>query len=359
MKTPFKVSLVGLDSQIVPDSVISGFAERNIDLVVHECENRQDLAEWAGDADVVWVFGSSRCLHGQMSPEELSILPNCGAIIRTGSGTDNVPVKAATKLGIVVANTPDGLNDAVSDHAIGLLFAVIRQIALQDRNVRNRIWDRSRGFPNWHLTGQTLGLVGFGRIARTVVEKMAGFKMTNLAYDPLVPPQVFAQHSVQSVSLDELFQRSDFVSIHCPLTAQTRHLIGRAQFDRMKPEAILINTSRGPVVDESALIAALASKQICGAGLDVLEKEPPDWDNPLFQFDNVVITPHLAGYSDQYLPNSWRLSMETAIDLSQGKWPRSCVNPEVRARWKLTREMGPSSKPLRTNEPDLGSHKEP
>src|SRR5262249_42179 len=160
--------------------------------------------------------------------------------------------------------------------------AVTRQIALQDRNVRNRIWDRSRGFPNWHLTGQTLGLVGFGRIARTIVEKMAGFKMTNLAYDPLVPPHLFAHHSLQTVSVDELFQRSDFVSIHCPLTTQTRHLIGSPQFDKMKPEAILINTSRGQVVDEMALIAALASKKICGAGLDVLEKEPPDWDNPLF-----------------------------------------------------------------------------
>jgi len=337
MKTPFEVALVGLDSQAVPDSVVSGLAEQAINLVVHECGNRKELAEWAGDADIVWVFGSSRCLHGQMSPEELSILPKCGAIIRTGSGTDNVPVKAATKLGIVVANTPDALNDAVSDHAIGLLFAVIRQIALQDRNVRNGIWDRTRGYPNWHLTGQTLGLVGFGRIARTVVKKLAGFQMTNLAYDPFVLPEVFAKHSARSVSLDELFRRSDFVSIHCPLTQETRHLIGKAEFEKMKREAILINTSRGPVIDESALIAALKSGQIAGTGLDVLETEPPDFDNPLLEFDQVVMTPHLGGYSDQYLPNCWRLSMETAIDLRKGKWPRSCVNPEVQPRWNLTR----------------------
>ena len=337
MENSFKVALVGLDGQALPDSVVKGLAEQAINLVVHECENHADLAQWAGDADVVWVLGSSRCLHGQMSPEELTILPKCGAIIRTGSGTDNVPVKAATKLGIVVANTPDALNDAVSDHAIGLLFAVIRQIALQDRNVRNGIWDRTRGYPNWHLKEQTLGLVGFGRIARTVVQKLAGFQMTNLAYDPFLPPEVFAKHPVFSVSLDELFRRSDFVSIHCPLTAQTRHLIGKPEFERMKPAAILINTSRGPVIDESALIAALKSGQIAGAGLDVFETEPLDSSNPLLQFENVVVTPHLGGYSDQYLPNCWQLSMETAIDLSKGKWPRSCVNPEVQPRWNLTR----------------------
>ena len=337
MENFFKVALVGLDNQSVPDSVVTGLAEKAINLVVHECENREDLAHWAGDADVVWVFGSSRCLHGQMSPDELSILPKCGAIIRTGSGTDNVPVKAATKLGIVVANTPDALNDAVSDHAIGLLFAVMRQIALQDRNVRNGIWDRTRGYPNWHLTGQTLGLVGFGRIARTVVQKLAGFQMRSLAYDPFVPPEVFAKHSVHSVSMEELFTRSDFVSVHCPLTPRTCHLIGKAEFEKMKRAAILINTSRGPVIHESALIDALKSGQIAGAGLDVFETEPLDSGNPLLQFENVVITPHLGGYSDQSLPNCWRLSMETAIDLSKGKWPRSCVNPEVQPRWNLRR----------------------
>jgi len=218
-----------------------------------------------------------------------------------------------------------------------LLFAVIRQIALQDRNVRNRIWDRTRGYPNWHLTGQTLGLVGFGRIARTVVQKLVGFEMTNLAYDPFTSPEVFAKHSVHSVSLDELFRRSDFVSIHCPLTPETRHLIGKSEFEKMKHEAILVNTSRGPVVDELALIAALKSGQISGAGLDVFETEPVDWGNPLLQFDNVVVTPHLGGYSDQCLPNCWRFSMETVIDLSKGKWPRSFVNPEVQPRWNLTR----------------------
>jgi len=338
MGNPFKVALVGLDNQTVPDWVPTQFAEKGIHFVVHECENARELAEWAGDADVVWVFGSNRCLHGQMSPEDLSDLPRCGAIIRTGSGTDNVPVAAATRIGIVVANTPDGLNDAVSDHAIGLLFGVMRQIALQDRNVRSHKWDRYNGFPRFHLRGQTLGLVGFGRIAQTVARKLSGFQLTYLAHDPFVAPEVFHRNSAQSVSLDELLERSDFVSLHCPLTPKTRHLISSGQFQKMKRESIVINTARGPVIDEAALIVALKSGQIAGAGLDVLDLEPPDWSNPLLTMDNVVITPHISGYSDEYLPNSWRLSVETAIDLWSGKWPRSCVNPEVKPRWNLEKQ---------------------
>jgi D-3-phosphoglycerate dehydrogenase len=217
------------------------------------------------------------------------------------------------------------------------LFAVMRQIVVQDRQVRNRKWDRYNGFPRFHLRGQTLGLVGFGRIAQTVARKLSGFQLTCLAYDPFVASEVFQRSSVQSVSLDELLERSDFVSLHCPLTPGTRHLIGAAQFEKMKREAILVNTSRGPVIDESALIAALNSGRIAGAGLDVLDPEPPDWSNPLLAMANVVITPHIGGYSDESLPNSWRLSVETATDLWSGKWPRSCVNPGLKPRWNLTR----------------------
>jgi len=333
----FKVALVALDGQVVPQWVFSEFEAKGVKFVAHECIGTEELSRWAGDADIVWVFGYNQCLHGQMLPEELSIISRCGAILRTGSGTDNVPVKAATQLGIVVANTPDAISDAVSDHAIGLLFAVIRQIPVQDSHVRNKRWDRQNGFPRWHLRGQTLGLLGFGRIAQAVAKKLAGFEMTILTTDPFASPEALGRLSVQAVSLDELMARSDFVSVHCPLNAETRHLVGAAQLNRMKPQSILINTSRGPVIDEEALISALRSKRIAGAGLDVLESEPPDWKNPLFGLENVVITPHIAGYSDEHLENSWRLSVETALNLFNGRWPRSCVNPEVKPRWNLVR----------------------
>ncbi len=329
MKT-FQVALAGLDGQVIPDWVPKRLAEEKIAFVAKECHTREELAEFAADADVVWLFGGSKILHGN-----LDVLPRCGAIIRTGSGTDNVPVKDATRLHMVVANTPESLNDAVAEHAIGLMLAVIRQIALQDRKVRSGLWDRYEGFPRWHLHGQTLGLVGFGRIARSVAKRMRGFEMNMIAFDPYVSAAVFAEYSVKQVKLEDLLASSDFVSLHCPLTEATRHLIREPQLKLMKPTSVLVNTSRGPVVDEAALISALTQGWISAAGLDVLDPEPPAPNNPLLKMENVVITPHLSGFSDLFLPENWRLSVESVLDLFHGKWPRSYVNPEVTPRWSL------------------------
>jgi D-3-phosphoglycerate dehydrogenase len=262
-------------------------------------------------------------------------LPGCGAIVRTGSGTDNVPVEAATQRGIVVANTPDALTEAVSDHAIGLLFAVLRRITLQDRLVRGGVWDRRRAWPHWSPRGRTLGLVGFGRIARAIARKLSGFEMKVLAYDPLVSSESAAAEGASVVGLDEVLSRADVISLHCPLTAQTRHLIDEGALRQMKPSAVLLNTARGPVVDEGALAAALAEGRIAGAGLDVLEQEPPDPANPLLRLDNVVVTPHMAAYSDEYLENCWRLSVETVLALAGGHWPPSHVNRPEPPRWDL------------------------
>src|SRR5262249_22898764 len=158
-----------------------------------------------------------------LTARNLPNLPRCGAIVRTGSGTDNVPVEAATQLGIVVANTPDAITNAVSDHAIGLLFAVLRRIAVQDRVVRGGVWDRRRAWPLWTLRGRTLGLIGFGRIARAVARKLSGFELSVLTHDPLVSPEVVAQHGARAAALDDVLAQADIVSVHCPLTPATRH----------------------------------------------------------------------------------------------------------------------------------------
>lgn len=327
----FKVVLVDLDGTTVPGWVGEALAKEGIAFVAWECKTSEELARHAGDADVVWNFGSH-----VVTAESLAALPQCGGIIRTGSGTDNVPVEEATRRGIVVANTPEAHSDAVSDHAIGLLFAVMRQIAVQDRAVRSGEWNATRGRPGWHLHGQTLGLVGFGHAARLVAKKMRGFELTLLVHDPYVSADVMAREGVRAANLDTLLSGSDFVFLHCPLTKETYHLLGERELRQMKPSAILINTARGAVIDEPALVRALTESWIAAAGLDVLEQEPPSADHPLFKLDNAVITPHIAGYSDEHQEIAWRLSVEAAIALAQGRWPRSCVNRAVKPRWNLS-----------------------
>jgi D-3-phosphoglycerate dehydrogenase len=322
----FKVALVGLDGQVVPDWVRTRMVQEGIDLIVQECRTDEDLSRHAADADVVWLFGGSRVLNAR----NLELLPRCGAIVRTGSGTDNVPVEAATQLGILVAHTPDAAADAVSDHAIGLLFAVLRQIAVQDRAVRGGVWDRYRAWPLWTLRGRTLGLVGFGRIAQLLTRKLSGFELTVLAFDPLIGAEIMARHGVQPASLEEVLSRSDAVSIHCPLTPDTRHRIDERALRRMKQTAVLINTARGPIIDEGALEQALSDGWISAAGLDVFEAEPLHPASPLLRLDNVVLTPHIAGYSEEYLEASWRLSVDTVIALAQGRWPDAYVNRPVK-----------------------------
>lgn len=327
-----KVAIVALDAPKLPDAVRAELAQAGIDLAVRECKTADEVVELAHDADIVWVFGGSRVVTAAC----LKRLPRCVAIVRTGSGTDNVPVDAATEAGIIVANTPDALTDGVSDHVVGLLFAVLRQIAVHDRAIRAGVWNRERGWPRFPLTGRTLGLVGFGRIAQRVAKKLSGFELTVLAHDPLVSAEVMAKLGAQSSTLDELLARSDVISLHCPLTSQTRHLIDEHALRRMKKTAVLINTSRGPVIDEQALIRALTEGWIAAAGLDVLDPEPPAPTNPLLRLDNVVLTPHIASYSDEYLDACWRYSVETVIALAEGRSARSLVNRPAnpRQKWK-------------------------
>ena len=327
---PFKVGLVGSEGHSVPDWVRVDLADAEIEFVAHECQSEQEFEEYGGDADLVWVFGGKR-----IKAETLRLFPRCGAIIRSGSGTDNIPVEAATELGIIVANTPEAVADPVSNHAIGLLLAITHRIVIQDRALRQGRWDQQRDEHRWHLRGQTLGLVGFGHIGRLVARKLNAFDMKILAFDPMVSAEEMADVSVEAASFEDVLSRSDFISIHCPLTSKTRHLIGEPQFRLMKPDAVVINTSRGPVIDEKALVAALTEGQIAAAGLDVTEQEPTPPDNPLLELDNVVITPHIAGYTDQFVEDFWRHSVKAVHALAGHRWPASYVNRDVKPRWEM------------------------
>jgi len=302
----FKVTVIGLDVPFIPTWVNKIMDEQGIEFIPYQCATREELEEYAHDADIVWVWGGSNC----MKTENLSVLKRCRCIIRTGSGTDNIPVAEATDMGIVVANTPEAINETVAVHTIGLLFSVIRYIPLHNHLVRQGIWDRERGWSQWHLKGQTLGLVGFGRIAQMVASKMSGFEINIVAYDPYVSDQQMNELNVKKFELDELLSQSDFISIHCPLTKETRHIIGERTLKIMNSNAVLINAGRGPLIDEKALYRALSEKWISAAAVDVMEKEPPDPDHPLLKLDNFIVTPHVAPYSDTYWDDMWGYSVE-------------------------------------------------
>jgi D-3-phosphoglycerate dehydrogenase / 2-oxoglutarate reductase len=324
-----KVALVDLDGKLTPDFVKPEISALGVEFVAQDCETRQQLQAIAGDAEVVWLFGS-RILNGN-----LDAIPRCCSILRTGSGTDNVPVDEATRRGILVANTPAAVAGAVADHAMAMILALLRRLVEMDRAVRSGAGHNSQIRPRFEMSGKVIGLVGFGHIARLLARRVSGFDVTVVAADPFVPAEEMARHNVTKLELADVLSRADFVSIHCPLSAATFHLIGEPQLRSMKPTAYLINTSRGPLVDEAALIRALESGAIGGAGLDVFEDETAEVSPALRALNNVVLSFHLAGYAEENIVKRWRFSVEAVVDLVNRRYPRSCVNPEVKPRWKM------------------------
>lgn len=326
----FKVAIVGYDYDEVPGRIVQTIENEGIAFLIRQCADSREVVEVAKDADIIWVYGYPRVVTAEILPE----LERCAAILRTGSGTDNVPVADATRAGIIVANTPTATSQPVAVHAIGLMLAVVRKIVVQDRAVRTEKWDRNLAFPQTVLEENTLGLVGFGRIARQVARKISGFDMNVIAFDPMVEETEMSKLGVKPVSLDALLEQSDVVSLHSPLTEKTHHMISERELRLMKSESVLLNTARGELIDEAALTRALSEGWIAGAGLDVLEKEPPDPDNPLLKFDNVVITPHIACYYDALFDTFWEHSARTIIEMAKHRRPLWCVNPEVAPRFE-------------------------
>jgi len=202
---------------------------------------------------------------------------------------------------------------------------------LNDQVSRGR-WAREAAAPICRIRGKTLGSVGFGRIARAVAARMSGFGLTLLAYDPYIDEDTVSRYGTQKVELDELLRRADFISVHTPLTDETYHLLGAREFSLMKEGVFVVNTSRGAVVEESALVMALRSGKVWGAGLDVMEHEPLPPDSPLREFDNVTFTPHVASYSLEAVETLYRFGAEIAANLLSGRWLPTIVNPRVRAK---------------------------
>ena len=276
---------------------------------------------------------------GGFTRKVMEAMPKCRVIATYSVGFDYVDVDAATDCGIIVVNNPasEWCVEEVSNQAVALLLASAKKMALLNNLIKDGRWGECRNVmsPMSSVHGQVLGLVGCGEIARMVARKLQGFNMKVIGYDPYLDNKIAEESGITLVDLPELLKQSDFVSVHTPLNDETFHLMGEKEFAQMKPTAYIINTARGRVIDEQAMIKALQDKKIAGAGLDVFEKEPIDTDNPLLKMDNVTVTPHSASYSDTALKvQAINPAQEVARVLS-GKWPNHPVNPEVKPRFDL------------------------
>lgn len=303
---------------------------------IHEvqADTPEEFAEGAADSDAIitsWGITINKTV--------IDKLERC-VVIGVGSvGVDMVDIKAATEAGIVVTNVPDVFIEEVADHAMMLLLGVVRQTKLMEQMVHSGDWYKGRPHLDHtpRLMGRTIGLLGFGNVSRCMVKRAAGFGLRVIAHDPYVSELTIGGEGVEPVSYSELLERSDYLSIHAPLNDETRHIVNADALAQMKSSAIIVNTARGPLIDEQALIRALQDGVIGGAGLDVLEQEPVDAGNPLLQMENVIVTPHVASATDRMRPETRRrVGREVALVL-RNRWPMSCVNPTVLPRVELER----------------------
>jgi D-3-phosphoglycerate dehydrogenase len=270
--------------------------------------------------------------YAPMTERVLESLPRCKVISRYGVGLDNVDVEAATRQGIIVCNAPRYCINEVSNHAIALMLALSRKVVAANAEIRRGIWDAVGLAPIMDPAAQVVGVVGLGNIGRTLVKKVIALGNPCIAYDPYKDEDLFRSLGVERVDLEALLRKADIVSLHTSLTKETYHLIGEEELSMMKPTAFLINTSRGKVVDQKALYRALKEKRIAGAALDVLEEEPPTKDDPLLSLDSLILTPHLAFYSDDSIRRLRTTVTGSVIQVLRGETPEYVANPDVLKR---------------------------
>ena len=290
------------------DPAIAALARLDPQMRMAESSAADDILAVAREADAILVT------YAKLPGELLRQLTRCKAIGRFGLGVDNIDVKVAAELGIVVTYVPDYCMQEVSDHAMALLLALARKVPLSNKLVQSGRWEMPAVVPLRRLAGQVLGLVGFGNIPRALAPKAAAFGLEIIAHDPYVAREVFAACGVEAVSFESLLARADFISMHAPLTPATRGLLGAAAFAQMKRGTMIVNTARGPLIDEAALLAALDSGALGGAALDVVVSEPLPKDSPLLGRDNLILTPHTAFYSVEALEE---LQTKCAADVAR------------------------------------------
>jgi D-3-phosphoglycerate dehydrogenase len=283
------------------------------------CKTEDDVIRTCGEADVLLVQWAP------VTRRVLEALPRVRCIVRYGVGVNNFDLDAARDLGVCAANVPDFCVEEVSDHAMAMILSLCRRMPQDHHQITHGGWGVNALRPIQAPSEMTLGLVSFGKIARRVAAKARVFGFGVVAFDPFVEDRIFSDSQVRRVEFDELLRLSDVISLHCPLIPETTHLINRDAISKMKPDVILINTSRGPVVCEPDLIAALESRRIHSAGLDVFEEEPLPADSPLRRLPNVILTSHAASVSEKAVETLQIKAAEAARDFLDGKRPRSAL----------------------------------
>jgi len=300
-----------------------------VELVPSPSGDEDTLVQLAADVDGIMTCFASVTPAVVRAPAHLKV------IARYGIGVDNIAVGVATSRDVVVTNVPNYCAEEVAEHALALLFACARRVAIYDRAVRDENWNSAVGMPLYRITGKTLGIVGFGQIGRRMAAKAQALGLQVLAFSPRLTPADAQGAGCRAVRLAELLEESDFVSLHLPLTPQSAQMFDRERFSQMKPGAVFINTSRGGLVESAALAEALESGHLAAAGVDVLPQEPPEPDEPLLGQDNLIITPHVAFNSEESLAELQIRTAQSIARVLQGQMPESVVNPEVLRRVDL------------------------
>lgn len=296
------------------------FKDYPIDFIVGQCKTEEEVIALTKDADGVLN------VYAPISEAVIAQMTHCKVISRYGIGVDTIDIDAATEHRIQVTNVTDYGVEEVANHTLGLILACSRKIVDYDRYVKSGNWDFKLGMPIHRISNQTIGLIGFGRIPRLLLTRLLPLGFNVCVYDPYVDSDEVRSLGARSCSLHELLQASDFVSIHAPATKDNFHLIGRNELSLMKSTSYLINTSRGALIDEEALLDALRTKKIQGAALDVIQNEPIPSDHPFLELDNIILTPHAAWYSEESMVALRTNSAQNIVDVLCGVKPKYAVN---------------------------------
>ena len=327
-----KVKRIDKGSTLDPVTVENiALAKANLTVERVDAATEGEVVAAAKDTDIILTR------YAQMSRSVVEKLPKLQAIIRYGIGYDTIDVDAATDNKVIVVNVPDFCYEEVSNHALGMLLMLTRKLMLQSNTLKKDGWKPAYSLitPMGSVTGQTLGIIGCGHIGRIVARKAQCFGMNVIGYDPHVDTKLTDEAGIILKSLPEVMKESDYISCNPLLWNETFHIVGEKEFKMMKPTGFIVNTSRGPVIDQLALVKALKEKWIAGAGIDVFEKEPIAPDDPLLKMDNVILTPHTAFYSDASDIRVRTSVAQEAVRIALGHLPKNIVNKGVKPKVNL------------------------